>query len=94
MSVSAMMKRSPESTGNTGAFHLPRTYYRFLQVYDYFAGKGWASPDGNASPCLLMIDFSGESDGNAYYGGFRDGCHYFCFGTNDYASQSIQVIAH
>lgn len=70
------------------------TYYRFLQVYDYFVGKGWASPDGNASPCLLMIDFSGESDGNAYYGGFRDGFHYFGFGTNDYASQSIQVIAH
>ncbi len=70
------------------------TYYRFLQVYDYFAGKGWASPDGNASPCLLMIDFSGESDGNAYYGGFGNGFHYFGFGTNDYASQSIQVIAH
>ena len=70
------------------------TYYRFLQVYDYFTGKGWASPDGNASPCLLMIDFTGESDGNAYYGGFRDGFHYFGFGTNDYASQSIQVIAH
>ena len=41
-----------------------------------------------------MIDFTGESDGNAYYGGFRDGFHYFGFGTNDYASQSIQVIAH
>ena len=70
------------------------TYYRFLQVYDYFDGKSWPSPDGNAGPCLLMIDFTGESDGNAYYGGFRDGFHCFGFGTNDYASQSIQVIAH
>ena len=70
------------------------TFYRFLQVYDYFANKGWSSPDGNACPCVLIIDFTGDQDGNAVYGGFEEGCHYFGFGTDDYASQSIQVIAH
>lgn len=70
------------------------TYYRFLQVYDYFVNKGWSSPDGNACPCILVIDFTGEQDGNAAYGGFQDGCHYFFFGADDYASQSLQVLAH
>ena len=70
------------------------TYYRFLQVYDYFAGKGWSSPDGNACPCVLIIDQTGEQNGNAAYGGFEEGIHYFAFGTDDYASQSLQVIAH
>ncbi len=70
------------------------TYYRFLQVYDYFAAKGWLSPDGNGSPCVLSIDFSGDTNGNAAYGGFGGAFHYFSFGTGDGASQSIQVIAH
>ena len=70
------------------------TYYRFLQVYDYFAAKGWLSPSGDAAPCVLAIDFTGESNGNANYGGFGAGFHYFGFGTDDYASQSLQVIAH
>ena len=70
------------------------TYYRFLQVYDYFAAKGWLSPDGNGGSCILSIDFSGDSNGNAAYGGSGGVFHYFSFGTDDYASQSLQVIAH
>lgn len=70
------------------------TYFRFIQVYDYFLEKGWSGPDGLASPCILMIDFTGEQNGNASYDGFQDGCHFFYFGTEDGASQSIQVIAH
>ena len=70
------------------------TYYRFIQVYDYFAEKGWWSPDGQRNPCLLQFDTSGEYRGNASYGNFQDGFHIFGFSIDDGAGQSLQVIAH
>ena len=70
------------------------TYYRFIQVYDYFAEKGWWGPDGQRNPCLLQLDNSGEFHGNASYGSFQDGFHIFGFSVDDGAGQSLQVIAH
>lgn len=70
------------------------TYSYMLKVYDYFAAKGWSAPDGLGTPCQLIFDDSGKSDGNASYNGLGGGYQAFCFGVNDEASQSIQVIAH
>ena len=70
------------------------TYYRFTQVYDYFAEKGWWGPDGERTPCLLQFDTSGESRGNASYAQFQDGFHIFNISVDDVSGQSIQVIAH
>jgi hypothetical protein len=70
------------------------SYYRFIQVYDYYAEKGWAAPNGLRSPCMLQFDTTGEIKGNAFYGGIQDGFHTFAFSLDDRASQSLQVIAH
>ena len=70
------------------------TYYRFIQVYDYFAQNGWWGPDGQRTPCLLQFDTSGEFHGNASYASFQDGFHIFNFSIDDGAGQSLQVIAH
>ncbi|MBQ4512110.1 MAG: M4 family metallopeptidase [Anaerolineaceae bacterium] len=70
------------------------TYYLFIQVYDYFAEKGWWGPDGQRTPCMLQFDISGENRGNASYGEFQDGFHIFSFSIDDGAGQSLQVIAH
>ena len=70
------------------------TYYRFIQVYDYYAENGWWGPDGKRNPCLLQFDTSGEDRGNASYGEFQDGFHIFGFSIDDGAGQSLQVIAH
>ncbi len=70
------------------------TYSYFIQVYDYFAEKGWPAPDGLGTACRVLFDNSGESDGNASFNGFWDGFFNFSFGTNDEASQSLSVMAH
>lgn len=70
------------------------TYYRFIQVYDYFAEKGWLGPDGLHNPCMLQFEMTGAIKGNAFYGDFQDGFHTFAFSVDDGASQSLQVIAH
>ncbi|MBQ6510300.1 MAG: M4 family metallopeptidase [Flexilinea sp.] len=70
------------------------TYYRFVQVYDFFAENGWWGPDGERKPCMLLFDTSGENNGNAGYALFQDGFHIFSFGVDDGAGQSLQVIAH
>ena len=70
------------------------TFSVFIRVYDYFQEKGWTGPDGQGTPCMLMFDTSGESNGNASYGGCYDGYQYFNFGVNDSASQNMSVLAH
>lgn len=70
------------------------TYFIFIQIYDYFAEKGWPGPDGRGNPCMLQFDTSGESNGNASYAKFQQGFHIFNFGIEDSASQSMQVLAH
>lgn len=70
------------------------TFSIFIRVYDYFKEKGWTGPDGQGTPCMLMFDTSGESNGNASYGGHYDGYQIFNFGVNDLASQAISVLAH
>ena len=70
------------------------TYYLFIQVYDYYAEKGWWGPDGQRNPCMLQFDTSGEYRNNASYASFQDGFHIFNFSVDDGAGQSRQVIAH
>ena len=70
------------------------TYYLFIQVYDYYAEKGWWGPDGDRNPCMLQFDTSGEYRNNASYASFQDGFHIFNFSVDDGAGQSLQVIAH
>ena len=70
------------------------TYYLFVQVYDYFAEKGWWGPDGSRTPIMIQFDTSGENRNNASYASFQDGFHIFNFSVDDGAGQSIQVIAH
>ncbi len=70
------------------------SYYRFIQVYDYYMEKDWWGPDGLRNPCMLQFDTTGEIRGNAFYADFQDGFHMFAFSVDDGASQSLQVIAH
>jgi len=70
------------------------TFSVFIRVYDYFKEKGWTGPDGQGTPCMLTFDTSGETNGNASYGGNYDGYQIFNFGVNDSASQAISVLAH
>ena len=70
------------------------TFSIFIRVYDYFKEKGWTGPDGQGTPCLLLFDTTGESNGNASYSGRSDGYQIFNFGVNDSASQAMSVLAH
>ena len=72
-------------------------YRAFIDVYDLYTETGWTGPDGQGTPCLLLMDMveeNGEVIHNACYSGLAQGFRTFCFNREDPDGECYDIIAH
>lgn len=57
-------------------------YYNMMRVWDYYDSKGWTGPDGEGTPCLVLLNFidaEGKPELNACYLGKLQGYQVFAW---------------
>ena len=73
-------------------------YYRIIQCWDYYAGKGWIGPDGQGTPVLVLNNLcliNGESMENAcYLGILQDRWQAFAYSQDVGFGKCLDVLAH
>lgn len=72
-------------------------YDTFVRIWDTYADIGWAGPDGDGTPALLLMDWVDE-DGdpvmNACYAGRQHGYQTFQFNREDPDGENTDIMAH
>ncbi len=70
------------------------TFTLFQRTWGFFKARGWESGDGLGTPCLLVFDQTGSTNGNASFNGLFQNFILFQFGFDDEAGRSLSTIAH
>ncbi|MCR5486819.1 MAG: M4 family metallopeptidase [Lachnospiraceae bacterium] len=73
------------------------TYANFINIYDFYDTTGWDGPDGEGTPCLILVNAveeNGDPVENAYYSGRMEGFQVFEFDTTQAFGEAVDVMAH
>ena len=73
------------------------TFQNFIDIYDLYGSTKWNGPDGEGTPCLILVDAVDE-DGNpidnAFYSGKIQGFQVFAFDSSAPYGEAVDVMGH